>query len=134
MNTQVSGACLCGAVKFSIDLPSLWCAHCHCSMCQRAHGAAFITWVGVPVARFHLDEGADLQWFESSNGAERGFCRQCGSSMLFRSQRWPGEMHITVANLLAPIDRQPQIHVFYDTHVNWVQLGDSLPRKPVTGD
>jgi hypothetical protein len=134
MNIQVPGACLCGAVKFSIDLPSLWCAHCHCSMCQRAHGTAFVTWVGVPVAQFHLIEGADLEWFASSNGAGRGFCRCCGSSMLFRSERWPGEMHVTVANLLAPIDRAPQVHVFYDTHVDWVQLGDALPRRRTVAD
>jgi hypothetical protein len=134
MTTQVPGACLCGAVTFSIGLPSLWCAHCHCTMCQRAHGAAFVTWVGVPTAQFHLDQGADLQWFLSSHGAGRGFCRCCGASMLFRSERWPGEMHVTVANLMAPIDRAPQAHVFYDTHVDWVQLGDSLPRKSVVVD
>src|SRR5689334_14355037 len=112
MSERIAGACLCGAVRFTIGLPSLWCAHCHCSMCQRAHGAAFVTWVGVPSTRFEVEAGDDLQWFASSPGAERGFCRRCGSSMLFRSQRWPGETHVTVANLLAPIDRAPQMHVF----------------------
>jgi len=129
MDNKVQGACLCGAVNFLIELPSLWCAHCHCSMCQRAHGSAFVTWVGVPAERFELAQGAALEWHESSPGAARGFCRQCGASMLFRSEQWPGEMHVTLANLLAPIDRAPQVHVFYDAHVDWVQLGDTLPRK-----
>jgi len=26
------------------------------------------------------------------------------------------------------IDREPAVHVFYDTHVNWVELGDDLKK------
>ncbi len=129
MEQRVSGSCLCGALKFSIGLPSLWCAHCHCSQCQRAHGSAFVTWVGVPESAFQRVDDASLVWFRSSVGAERGFCRDCGSSLFFRSDRWPGEIHVTLANLHTAIDRSPQVHVFYDSHVSWVQLGDELPRR-----
>ena len=27
------------------------------------------------------------------------------------------------------LDREPQAHVFYDTHVPWVALHDALPKK-----
>lgn len=131
MQTEIAGSCLCGALRFAIAMPSLWCAHCHCSMCQRAHGSAFVTWVGVPTQGFRLIEASSLVWFNSSPGAQRGFCRDCGSSLLFRSERWPGEIHVTLANLHAPIDRAPQVHVFHDSHVAWVELGDQLPRRSV---
>ena len=45
--TVASGACLCRAVGFVATLPSRWVAHCHCSRCRRAHGAAFVTFVGL---------------------------------------------------------------------------------------
>lgn len=48
----IEGGCLCGAVRYVITLPTKWCAHCHCSMCRRAHGAAFVTWAGVPSQSF----------------------------------------------------------------------------------
>ena len=51
------GQCLCGAVQFEFDLPAKWCANCHCSMCRRAHGAPFVTWVGVEGDRFRLVAG-----------------------------------------------------------------------------
>ena len=35
-NKTVQAGCLCGAVRFELQLPSKWCAHCHCSMCRRA--------------------------------------------------------------------------------------------------
>jgi len=129
--TTVSGACLCGAVQFEADLPSLWCAHCHCTQCQRFHGAAVVTWVGVKADNFRLTSGADsLCWYRSSAPAQRGFCGECGSSFLFQSEQWPGEMHICRSNLKDPIDREPEGHVHYDSHAPWLQLGDELPRKP----
>ena len=35
------GSCFCGAVQFSVALLSKWVGHCHCTRCQRAHGAPF---------------------------------------------------------------------------------------------
>ena len=124
---HVEGGCLCGAVRFSIKLPSKWCAHCHCSMCRRAHGAGYVTWVGFESEQFKLTRGADqLTWHESSSGARRGFCANCGSSMLFESRRWAGETHVARANIDDPIDRDPQAHVFHQSHVDWMSLDDSL--------
>jgi hypothetical protein len=125
---RVSGGCFCGAVRFAIDLPSKWCAHCHCSMCRRIHGAGYVTWVGVESAHFHLlQDRGQLQWYESSPGARRGFCKTCGSSMLFESTRWGGETHIALGCLDAPIDRKPQVHAFHDAHVDWMAWDPNLP-------
>lgn len=125
------GGCLCGGVRFTLRLPTRWIAHCHCTLCQRAHGAAFVTWVSIDAQRFALDVQDDaLAWYASSPQAERGFCRLCGSSLLFRSARWPGEVHVAHANILGPLDRLPQMHGFYDTHVDWFTVNDGLPRKP----
>lgn len=127
----VHGGCLCGAVRFTLRLPTRWIAHCHCTLCQRAHGAAFVTWVSIDAGHFALEVQEDaLAWYTSSPQAERGFCRLCGSSLLFRSARWPGEVHVTRANIEGPLDRQPQMHGFYDTHVDWFAVNDDLPKKP----
>lgn len=128
MSTAIHGQCLCGSTRFAFDLPTKWVAHCHCTMCRRAHGAAFVTWVGVEATRLHWLSDADLRWYDSSSGAQRGFCAQCGSPIAFRSERWPGEIHLTHASIDAELDRAPQLHVFHDTHVPWVILGDDLPR------
>jgi hypothetical protein len=131
--SQANAFCFCRAVHVQVDLPSKWVAHCHCSMCRRAHGAAFVTWVGMEAARCRLrDTRATLRWFASSPGAERGFCGECGTMMLFRSTRWPGELHITRANFVDAVDRAPQLHTYWNAHVDWVRLdpADGLRRKP----
>jgi hypothetical protein len=128
MTTVARGACLCGAVQFAATLPSLWCAHCHCSQCQRAHGAGVVTWVGFASAALRLSDDQHLRWYASSAEAERGFCQRCGASLFFRSSRWPGEIHIARANFTDSIDHQPEAHVYYASHVDWLDLADTLPR------
>jgi len=114
----------------TMDFPSKWVAHCHCKNCQRTHGAAFVTWVSAEELRVAiLDSDELLRWYASSSEADRGFCSHCGSSLFFRSVKWPGELHIARANFVDPIDRQPQVHGYYDTHVEWFTVVDDLPKK-----
>lgn len=135
MNTDsASGRCLCGAVTFSVGFPTKWIAHCHCTLCQRAHGAAFVTWVSSEAQRFGVDDPERvLRWYRSSADAERGFCSRCGSSLFFRSKNWPGEVHVARANFISELDREPQVHGYYDTHVGWFEVNDALSKKPAPG-
>ena len=100
-------------------------------MCQRAHGAAFVTWVSVDDAKARLlDPETCLAFYRSSPEAERGFCRRCGSTLFFRSSRWPGELHVARANVATPLDQEPMVHAFYGTHVDWFPFEDALPKTP----
>lgn len=125
----VSGSCLCKAVQYEADLPTLFCAHCHCHFCRRAHSAAFVTWIGVRKDVFRLNTGEDrIRWFNSSQQSRRAFCEVCGTTLFFASDLCPGEVHIALATVDTVIDREPQAHVFYDQHVDWVSPGDELPK------
>jgi hypothetical protein len=126
---SVSGACLCGAIQFTATLPSLSCAHCHCTMCQRNHGAAFVTWFAVPPDALKIDAGAEdlVRWASSTHGS-RSFCRRCGSSLFCENSEHPDRVDIPLAVMSGPIDRAPQVHVFYDSRAPWASLSDALPR------
>ena len=86
MNTTnpVSGRCLCGAVSLSIPAPPPSLAACHCSMCRR--------WGGGPLLAVDcgqgvmLDGAQHLTVYESSDWAERGFCRHCGTHLFYRTR------------------------------------------------
>ena len=110
----LTGKCLCGAVRFEVTPPTKWCAHCHCSLCRRAHGAAFVTWFGVDRSGFELVAGdAELSWYQSTPEARRGFCSKCGSTIFFESERWGDEVHITAnAEALRQFVRQHQKALF----------------------
>jgi hypothetical protein len=96
-------------------------------MCRKVHGAGYVTWVGFKPTQFELEKGEQaLTWFNSSQGADRGFCKHCGSSMFFKSERWADELHVALACLNDPIDRKPQAHAFHDSHVDWMPLDEAL--------
>ena len=78
---------------------------------------------------FTLEKGEKLlRWASSSKKSEYGFCGRCGSSMLFRSTKWEDEIHITLANIAMDIGLKPQAHVYFDTHVDWLNFEDTLER------
>jgi hypothetical protein len=128
--TVARGSCLCGQIRIEATLPAKWVAHCHCTYCRRAHGAPFVTWAGFPDEKVTIEHGTVTPtWFKSSMRASRAFCPQCGSPMFFKSEKWPGEIHIARALFSDPLDRDPSAHVFYETHVPWLTVNDALPKK-----
>jgi hypothetical protein len=123
------GACLCGAVRLAIRPPTLYCGHCHCSLCRRAHGAAFVTWVGVPGDRLSVEDAeGQLARYRSSEHGTRSFCRRCGSALFYESATHPDRFDVVRANLEGEIDRAPQLHVFFDDRVDWFPIDDALPK------
>ena len=124
-----SGACLCGAVRFTVRLPTLFCGHCHCTMCQRGHGAAYVTWFGVVRDQFVIDAGEDsLVRYPSSDHGTRSFCGVCGSSMFCESTREPDTIDVVLANMTGAIDLAPQGHTYFSDRASWVAVDEKLPR------
>lgn len=76
------GSCLCGNVQVTVVNLCHSLSTCHCNMCRK--------WTGGPL--FALDCGVDVEFcggenisvYNSSDWAERGFCKLCGSSLFYR--------------------------------------------------
>ncbi len=129
MSEAISGKCFCGQLKFHYTPPSAYIAHCHCGDCRQAHGAGFITWVGIDSKQFHLDDDSTLKWFGEVETGRRGFCSECGTTLFFESSLWPGQMAVTRASLPEEIDREPSQHGFYDLRANWIPvINDELEK------
>jgi len=77
----MTGQCLCGAVRFSAEDVAHQIGACHCVQCRRwASGPYFAVRAGSVAF-----EGEDnIGCYRSSGWAERGFCKQCGSSLFYR--------------------------------------------------
>jgi hypothetical protein len=129
MSEPFRGSCFCGAVRFELDPPTFFCGHCHCTMCRRAHGAGYVTWVVLPREQFRITAGADrLARYPSSDHGTRSFCTTCGSSLLCESTHHPERIDVVLANIAGEIDRPPEAHVFFSDRVSWVEVHDALPK------
>lgn len=125
----IKGSCLCGNVAFEIRGPLSGALNCHCTMCRKAHGAAFRSRAQAASGDFVWVRGADsVTYYESSPGTHRGFCRVCGSALLSRF-----DADITVIGLpLGCLDTDPGVtpacHVHTADKATWFDITDGLPR------
>jgi hypothetical protein len=80
----------------------------------------------VRTENFEISAGELAVW-NSSSGVERGFCAQCGSSLTYVGEQWPGLVSILAPTLDNPAIATPTIHVYTEHQLPWVKLGDGLP-------
>ena len=130
------GSCLCGTVRFEVDGPLDDVSHCHCSMCRKAHGAAFATYANVPSARHRFTQGeAALKAYRSSGTVERVFCSQCGSPMLWRDAvHYPGSTSFPLGALPGDVPVPAQRHIFVGSKAAWYEIHDRWPKSDAYSD
>lgn len=76
------GTCLCGAVRIVAKAKTNDICACHCKMCRRWGGGPFLSADCDSDASF--DGAENISIFSSSDWAERGFCRICGTHLFYR--------------------------------------------------
>ena len=121
----IRGSCLCGAVKYAISGSFKAMGNCHCSICRKSHGAAFVTWGLIDPQQFCWTSGEDfVQAYESSPGKRRCFCRQCGSPLVSTDGGTVGE--VVVGTLDGDPGARPGAHIFVASKAPWHEITDSL--------
>src|SRR5688572_27133620 len=124
----IRGACLCGAVAFSIAPPYRWFAHCHCSFCRKHHGTLFSLGVGVAESRLRWLAGeAEVVHYRVTAAFERPYCRRCGSKVPARSHE-AGSWHVPVGLLDGALGDRPRSHIFVAAKSSLHTIADSLPQ------
>ncbi len=129
MTETHEGGCLCGAIRYLITGPIESVVHCHCRLCQRANGAAAVTWIAVPEKRFTLTQGS-LVRYPSSDHGKRGFCASCGTQITFFTTRHPESIDITLGSLDHPERHPADRHIWTENRLPWLQLDAQLPAWP----
>ena len=98
--TSLKGHCLCGAIQVEAHNVAPHIGACHCEMCRR--------WTTSPMQT--IDCGTDVSFqgeehigvYSSSDWAERGFCKQCGSALFYRIKQ--SGHHFMAAGLFSNLD------------------------------
>ena len=106
--TKRTGSCLCGTVRITANNSSNKVSACHCGMCRKWGGGPFM----------EIDCGTDVSFkgednisvYNSSNWAERGFCKKCGSHLFYRLKE--SKLHMIPVGLF-----DDQEHFVFDNQV-----------------
>lgn len=129
-----NGGCLCGRVRYRIQTGAKrQVTHCHCTICRRASGALFMTWVTVLSSGFEWIRGNDnaasteAQVYCSSSGAKRFFCRDCGTALAFQHEDTPQELDVTAGSLENNSEISADYHGFVGSKVAGIHVDEHLP-------
>ena len=129
---MVRGSCLCGGVRYEITGPLRGALNCHCSMCRKAHGAAFSTNAVVPTDMLTVTSGADLlSEYQSSPNRRKCFCSNCGSQLFIRRLDKPEFTVVTLGTIDGDPRARAERHVFVGSKASWYEIADALPQFKV---
>ena len=130
-SSLITGRCLCGDVRYEISQPAVGTGVCHCRMCQRAIGASLDAWTAFPREAVRFTNSSP-KYYKSSLIAERGFCANCGSSLLIRYYAPEASKFLIMmtACLDKPEDVAPTWHGGVESQMPWLDIQDDLPRTP----
>ena len=121
---HLEGGCMCGAVRYRVELPHTYSGVCHCDDCRRATGGAYVPWFGSKPEALTFTKGKPTI-YESSPGIQRGFCRDCGASLTFGGEGWD-EIGVTIASLDDPNAITPESNVVLKEKLHWVRHNEEM--------
>jgi hypothetical protein len=103
----ITGGCMCGAIRYTIDGEPKHNALCWCADCRRASGTPMTGW-----ALFRQDQvaitGAPVS-YNSSGDNVRQFCGRCGTGLFFYSASiFPEQVDVQTGSFDNPDDLTPQ--------------------------
>ncbi len=123
------GRCSCGSVSFEISQETLGTGFCNCRICQRCTGAPVLAWAAFPIeaVKFTHDKPT---YYRLSLIAEKGFCKKCGSHVIWRSLKPEPASYVAIATAILdnPEDYAPTWHGGVESQMPWLQIHDDLPR------
>ncbi len=130
--TSITGGCLCGAVRYESSEPPIRAGTCHCHMCQKSTGSAFMVMAGFPRTAFRITKG-EPKLYRSSSIKDKSFCADCGSLLFDQflvptGSTGPDMIWVQVGTLDHPEAVSIGFHTGVESQLPWVHFDDGLPR------
>ena len=126
----LTGGCLCGRVRYTVDGQPNFAAVCHCRSCQRYTGSAFEPVMVFPSQTVQVQ--GDLKTYDdvgdSGKFVHRRFCPNCGSGVIADVDVMPGVTIVLAGSLDEPAVFRPSMEIFCASAQPWL-LEPSNQRK-----
>jgi len=127
----ITGGCLCGRVRYTIQGGSDFAGICHCRNCQRYTGSAFEPLMVFPSDVIQVE--GDLKTYDdkgdSGGKVHRRFCPNCGSGVLAEVEVMPGVTIVLAGSLDDPAVFKPSVEIFCSSAQPWTLERADLRKK-----
>jgi len=131
MAEEITGGCLCGAVRYRCRGEPQSMGLCQCERCQRQSGSAFLIAVVFPKDAVSIEGTAPHVYsvVDSSGSAlDRHFCPTCGSAVMITLDRYPEIRSMMGGTLDDKTKLKPTFSLWCASAQPWLELPDSIER------
>lgn len=120
---SLTGGCLCGAVRYTIEGEPRFAGKCYCTDCQKESGTGHITIIAVPDEEVTVTgETRDfVRPGDSGQDVVRTFCPKCGTTLFGRPSLMSGITMIRTGTLDDSSMVVPAIAVYGGSAPAWDQ-------------
>ena len=121
--------CRCGQVEAKCEGDPVRVSVCHCLECQKRTGSAFAAQARWPDECVTVT-GETKSWERIADSGHRAiyqFCPNCGSTVAYVIEGWPGVIAVPLGAFADPAFLQPRFSIYEHRKHPWVViLGDEV--------
>jgi hypothetical protein len=123
------GTCRCGQLRAECEGEPVRVSVCHCLDCQKRSGSAFAAQARWPDQKVRVT-GAAKTWTRVADSGHRAtyrFCPNCGSTVAYVIEGWPGVTAVPLGAFADPQFPAPKFSVYEHRKHSWTAvLGDDV--------
>ena len=138
--TNLSGGCHCGAVRYTLHASPLSIFHCHCEDCRKTTGSLYQSGGVMRRDMVEINGAENLTKYRTSPSFEQQFCRTCGCNLFCYVDDEITEFYVNLPTLDGGADpghpRDREYHGFMLSRAEWEHVSDAIPHfeKNVPGE
>jgi hypothetical protein len=126
VSAERKGGCLCGDVRYTCHVASLFVYCCHCTDCQKRSGSAFAQWAAIPRNSFSLVLGAPVAYRQGAT--DFWFCPHCSVSLWAESIARADLVFLAAGSLPDTSKLRPIAHIWTKSAQPWIQFNGGATR------
>ena len=134
MITGAEGGCDCGKVRYRFKAEPIVVTCCHCHKCQRQTGSAYAVNILIEPDNLEILGETPVAWnleSGSGHGQKNMRCPHCMVSVWsVYNMAGDGVYFIRGGTLDDPGKVEPNMHIFTDSKLPWVEIPESVEQFP----
>ncbi len=127
---EITGGCLCGAVRYRVAAQPITTRTCWCRLCQYI-GAGTAT-VNVCFPSDAVAVTGEIKDYcsvaDSGNVMHRRFCPACGTHLFSAAEARPHLVYVRAGTLDDPEIARPEVTIWTSRAPSWACIDDGIPR------
>lgn len=126
---MIVGGCLCNGVRYEYHGEIEEISMCHCSMCRKAQGSAYVAISPIDSAKFKITKGQELlKVYRAVPLKERVFCSNCGSPLYSARDDLAGVKRLRLGTVETAFRCKNVYHIYVGSRAEWEIIADGLPQ------